>query len=238
MLPILYQNPDLIIYSYPLLMGLGWGAAYQIFMSGLPNTFSRSYSQIVFWGLFISSWIGAKVFFIITNSDGEVMVQNVNFWTGGGFVFYGGLIFGGLFLNIVRRLRPGDFTVIPNVLLPALAIGHAIGRLGCFLAGCCYGEVTDAVWGIHMHGEYRHPTQLLEAIGLTVLTFFLLQRRRSGRDLVPFYLVGYGCLRVFIELLRGDEVRGDWGGYSPSLTISFGLILLGTLLKFRKKSMA
>jgi phosphatidylglycerol:prolipoprotein diacylglycerol transferase len=235
MLPILYQSHEIIIYAYPLMMGLGWGIAYQLFMQGLPQTFSRSFSQFVFWGLFLSSWLGAKAFFLLTRPEDLKIAEDLSFWTGGGFVFYGGLILGTIFLSSLRLLKPKESATVFESLLPALPVGHAIGRIGCFLAGCCYGKVTSAFWAIHQHGADRHPTQLIEALGLGILGHLLFKRRALHKSLLAFYLMGYGSLRLMIEILRGDEVRGDWGGYSPSFLVSIALLGLGFILHFREK---
>jgi phosphatidylglycerol:prolipoprotein diacylglycerol transferase len=235
MLPILYQSPDLILYSYPLLMGLGWGIAYQIFFSEIDSSIPRWKAQILFWGIFLAAWVGSKVFFYLTYPK-DISLTEVSFWTGGGFVFYGGFIFGLLFL-IAFRMADKNFNIKwlwP--VLPALAIGHGIGRIGCLLAGCCFGKPTDFFWGIFLHDHYRHPTQLLEAIGLFVIGIFLLKSKSDKRKLVSIYLVSYGALRLFIEALRGDMVRGMWGMFTPSQWISLALIVSGTCLLILNKN--
>jgi phosphatidylglycerol:prolipoprotein diacylglycerol transferase len=235
MLPILYQSPNIVIYSYPLLMGLGWGVAYQFFMASLPRAFPRIFSQLIFCGLFLSSWVGSKFLFLLTRPEGKKLAEDLSFWTGGGFVFYGGLIFGGMFLYLVKILKPQQFPVLSSALLPALPIGHAIGRVGCYLAGCCYGEVTTAFWAIYQHGENRHPTQLMEAFGLGLIGYFLMKRRTLRKNLLAPYLLSYGGLRLMVELLRGDEVRGMWGGQPPSIVISVLLMGLGFFLYIQEK---
>lgn len=229
MLPILYQSPELILYSYPLLMGIGWGIAYQVFFSLI--TLSRLKAQLLFWGIFLSAWIGAKLFFILTSSGDTGLMMNSNFWMGGGFVFYGGLIAGFLFVSLFKWLDK-SFTVKDLwPVLPALTLGHAIGRIGCFLAGCCYGKPTESFWGVFMHGHHRHPTQLIEAFGLFIIGLILLKSKRSKIDLLSFYLIGYGVLRYGVELLRDDVIRGIWGAFTPSQWISILLIIAGILVK-------
>ena len=74
-------------------MGLGWGVAYQLFFASVD--LKNKFAQILFWGIFISSWIGSKLFFYLTTeslTQSEVLTQ-ASFWTGGGFVFYGGFLF-------------------------------------------------------------------------------------------------------------------------------------------------
>jgi len=229
MLPILFQSHDLIVYSYPLLMGIGWGVAYQIYFHLLSPAISRAQGQLVFWGIFISAWIGAKLFFYITLPShlGQNLISELSFWSGGGFVFYGGFLGGVIFLLACHKMgfKMNEDRLWP--ILPSLTIGHGIGRIGCALAGCCYGAPTNFFWGIQQHGFHRHPTQLIEAVSLIGLGIFFLKSHRSKRELVLIYLVAYGFLRFFIEVLRGDEVRGIWGTFTPSQWISMGLISLG-----------
>lgn len=236
MLPILFQSNGIIFYSYPLFMGLGWGIAYQVLFELLPSSFTRLRAQILFWGVFAFSWLGAKIFFLYTIPEqlSVSLIQETNFWLGGGFVFYGGFLGGVLFLAILKGLK---FPLSKDILwpiVPALTLGHATGRFGCFLAGCCYGKETDLFWGIHLHGADRHPTQLLEFTLLLSLGIYLLKSRQSKRFLISLYLVSYGLIRIGIESLRGDIIRGQWGALTPSQWISLGLIVAGVTLYLRK----
>ncbi len=235
MLPILFQSNGIVLYSYPLFMGLGWGVAYQILFELLPAHFTKLRAQILFWGLFAFSWLGAKIFFLYTIPDqlSSTLMQETSFWLGGGFVFYGGFLGGLLFLAILKGLKFPVTKEIVWSLVPALTLGHAVGRFGCFLAGCCYGNETDFFWGIHLHGANRHPTQLLEFFFLLVLGLFLLKSKQSKKNLISIYLVSYGVIRLFIENLRGDLIRGMWGPFTPSQWISVVLILAGAGVFFQ-----
>lgn len=229
MLPILYQNHDLILYSYPLLMGLGWGVAYQLFFA--KADIKAKYGQLLFWGIFLSSWIGSKLFFYFTTDslNQQNVLSQASFWTGGGFVFYGGLIFALTFIGLYKLLKFPLTCQNLWAMLPAVTLGHAIGRIGCLLAGCCFGNKTDLWWGIELHGAHRHPTQALESLGLFILAFFLLKAHASIKSFA-LYFMGYGILRFGIEILRGDEIRGMWGPLTPSQWISLAMILAGIVL--------
>jgi phosphatidylglycerol:prolipoprotein diacylglycerol transferase len=99
------------------------------------------------------------------------------------------------------------------------------------LAGCCYGKVTEAWWGIHLHGQYRHPTQILEALSLIILGFILIRIKHIPLVLAS-YLAGYGLIRFMIEILRGDLLRGSWAwGLTPSQWVSILLIFSGVSIK-------
>lgn len=233
MLPILFQNNSFILYSYPLFMGLGWGIGYQIFFEFLPETFTRLRAQILFWGLFVFAWLGAKIFFLYTvpHDLSASLMQESSFWLGGGFVFYGGFLGGLFYLLILKGLKfPLDRKILLSI-IPALTIGHAVGRFGCFLAGCCYGKETDWWWGIPLHGAHRHPTQLLEFLFLLSLGIYSL--RSKSKHLISTYLVCYGLIRLFIEALRGDLIRGEWGMLTPSQWISLALVGAGAFIFIR-----
>jgi len=236
MLPILYQSPELVLYSYPLLMGLGWGVGYQIFFALWPKSLPHWHGQVLFWGSFLFAWIGAKILFLLSYPDEipQGYLGAVSFWTGGGFVFYGGLLGGVLFLLFFKflfRLPLNKENFWPIV--PALTLGHGIGRVGCLLAGCCFGKETDWWWGIHLHGIDRHPTQIIEAVFLLALGIFLLKSKRGILELASVYLLSYGFMRFGIEFLRGDKVRGEWGFFTPSQWISLLLVGAGVLLLSR-----
>lgn len=233
MLPILYQSPELILYSYPLLMGLGWGVAYQIFFGHISRDYPTLKAQILFWGIFLFAWIGAKLLFYITYPEDKAQLMGqISFWTGGGFVFFGGFLGGLLFIAIWKFFDKKFSISVLWPMLPALAIGHAIGRIGCLLAGCCFGKPTELFWGIYLHDHYRHPTQLLESVGLFMLGIYLLKSKAPKKTLVSHYLISYGLLRFFIESLRGDIIRGEWGMLTPSQWISAALIISGISLIF------
>ena len=84
-----------------------------------------------------------------------------------------------------------------------------------------------------MHGHYRHPTQLLEATGLILLGLYFLKSHVEKKILLIRYLIIYGVLRLGVEALRGDEVRGLWGPLSTSQWLSLLLISIGLFLKIK-----
>jgi phosphatidylglycerol:prolipoprotein diacylglycerol transferase len=134
---------------------------------------------------------------------------------------------------------------------PGLALGHAIGRLGCFAAGCCYGKHTEAWWGVTFThplaekisgtplGVPLHPTQLLEsAVELAnfVLLAWMVKHKKFEGQVIATYLFVYGVARYFLEFLRGDPDRGSLfgGAMSGTQLISIGLVMLGGALWLRR----
>lgn len=164
----------------------------------------------------------------------------------GGQVFYGGLlagILGGMLGAKLAKVRLAD---MERVLIPMLPLGHALGRIGCVLAGCCHGMAYDgflalrypnSVLGLPPEQGY-FPVQILEAVanvGISGVLLLLDQKTRREWDLTLWYLLLYGIVRFGTEFLRGDELRGIWFGISTSAWISLGLVLLcGSLLVLRR----
>ena len=169
----------------------------------------------------------------------------------GGFVFYGGLaggIAGVLFSRKIHRLPVSDLL---SVSVPLLPLGHAFGRIGCALAGCCYGIAYSGLGSVtYTHsvtapnGVALFPVQISEALCLFLLAALLLRlffRRKPVGILVIVYLACYSAMRFLLEFLRGDAARGFWCGLSVSQWISCAIlfsILPGLFLipLFRRKS--
>jgi phosphatidylglycerol:prolipoprotein diacylglycerol transferase len=157
--------------------------------------------------LFVATMVPAAV------RDPAVLLQ-------GGLVFYGGPLAGipaGWIAS--RRFRLSPFAVA-DLAAPALTLGHALGRMGCFLGGCCFGRPWDGPWAVTFthflapaaHPPVpRHPVQLYEALvllALSLATQLGWTRARRAGQIGLAYVAAYGCWRFAAELLRGDELRG------------------------------
>lgn len=226
------------LFSYPLLMGAAWGLGLQIVkILDSRNTSRFKRLNLFLLGVFLFSWMGAKGFYLLSAdfSGKEQAIGNANFWLGGGFVFYGGLI-SGLVFTLAFAWKTRQSIKSFNIFVPALAIGHAVGRLGCFLAGCCYGAPYNGIGAVHMHGLDRYPTQLMEGLTLFALGLLFSAKRFQARKwLVLEYLAVYALVRFLIEFVRGDGIRGIYMyGMSTSQLVSLGfvsLLLAGYFLK-------
>jgi phosphatidylglycerol:prolipoprotein diacylglycerol transferase len=189
--------------------------------------------------------IGAKLlFFAVTYTPAEffelIRENGISYLMQGGLVFYGGLIGGiiGAFIgSLCVREKLYHYS---DPVVPTLPLAHAIGRLGCFFAGCCYGKVTDSWLGMEFPvgatglepGVKVIPTQLIES-GFNLLVFVFLiiftLRRRKGYTTLFVYMIVYGVERFLLEFLRGDEIRGFFGLLSTSQWISLALIAIGII---------
>lgn len=193
----------------------------------------------------IGAIIGAKALYFLVIAPKLIRLvpqidwsyQTLEMLLSGGYVFYGGL-FGGLLaaVSYCRRYRI-SLRAAADLCAPALPLFHAFGRIGCFLAGCCWG--IEAPWGIVYtqslaapNGVPLLPVQLVEAVCNLVICGILLVHERRVRDQPPtgngllLYAVLYASTRFVLEFLRGDAVRGRFLFLSTSQWIS-ALILIG-----------
>lgn len=164
-----------------------------------------------------------------------------------GAVFYGGLIFGILFawLYLRKTKKPiGGYTDIGAIGIPLF---HGIGRIGCFLSGCCYGVESKCGFVMHhsiideANGVRRFPVQLCEVVfnfALAAVLYVLLKKGKLQGKLLNVYLYAYPVFRFLDEFLRGDEYRGIWYGLSTSQWISLLLILGNTVFLLIARSKA
>ncbi len=170
-----------------------------------------------------------------------------------GGVFYGGLIAGILVGIWYMRRHSLPVWKVADVTAPAIAIGHAFGRVGCFAAGCCYGVPTEAPWGVTFTDSYSgtlvgvplniplHPTQLYSALGnLAIFAGLLWFYRRKKFDGQVFwvYVLSYGAFRFLVEFWRGDPRGSLFGGAlstSQFVAIIMVTVALGMLARLRMR---
>lgn len=170
-------------------------------------------------------------------------------------VFYGGLglaLVAGL-VYVRRHRMPLGATA--DIAAPALALGQAIGRLGCLFAGCCYGSACSLPWAVTFHDTRAHdltgvpldvalhPTQLYHALAdLAILTVCLrlLPRRRFAGQVFWTYMLLYAVLRGAVEFWRGDVARGVFAGghlsTSQIIAIPAAIVSLGMLLLLSRRA--
>jgi phosphatidylglycerol:prolipoprotein diacylglycerol transferase len=168
-----------------------------------------------------------------------------------GGVFYGGLIAALLvaFWYMRKTKLPGLKTA--DVFAPAVALGHGIGRIGCFMAGCCWGIECDRPWAVRFTNPTAfdlvgvplnrplHPTQLYESISEFVIfavLYRMIRQRHTEGAIIATYLVLYSAVRFVVEFYRFHEQGNLWGGpLDTSQWISLALFLLGTAYLMRAR---
>ncbi len=153
-----------------------------------------------------------------------------------GFVFYGGLIgaIGGLY--VYAKIKWDRFLDLLDVYASILPLGQAIGRIGCYLNGCCYGKRYYGLFAVKfiIDGQETRviPTWFIESafcLLLFVCMFLVSQSIHSG-IYTAVYLMSYSAFRFIIEFFRGDSIRGMWNGISTSQYISVLLFFSGVVI--------
>ena len=252
--PVLFQFGPITIYTYGVLVATGvllglWYARRQAPRAGLGRD--------TIWNLgiymVVAALVAAKVWLVL--SDWEYYMANpgailsaATLQSGG--TFYGGMFGGALAIVVYAYFYDLPVLAVSDTFAAAIPLGHAIGRLGCFAAGCCYGKPTTLPWGVTFTSEVAerlagtplgvplHPTQLYEAAA-EFLNFLLLvwlgARQRFTGQMIGAYFVLYGIERGTIELFRGDPGRTllFHGELSLMQVVSLGLVLTGALLWWR-----
>lgn len=253
MFPLLFEIPifgGVKIYTYGVLVALGfvagiWWTTREAKLAGIKSDFVL---DLAFY-IIIAALVGSRILYIFI--DWRRYVENpldvIKIWEGG-LVFYGGLIGAAVVSLYYIRKRRQSFLKVADIFMPGVALGHTIGRLGCFAAGCCYGRPADpnAWWAVVFPsnpfslapvGTPLVPSQLLEA-GTEFLIFLLLiffrRRKKFDGEVFLLYLVFYSVSRSVLETLRGDSVRGYLipGLLSTSQFISIGLVILAGIIYY------
>lgn len=185
--------------------------------------------------IIISSIIGARLYYVIMRWDyySQHPAYILQTWLGG-LAIHGGLIAAILSVLVYCRLRNQRFFFWADILIPAVALGQAIGRWGNFFNQEAYGYPTNLPWAMYIDGAYRHPTFLYESLWdllVFALLYFLIRRRRHHLGAIfAFYLIIYSVGRFFIEPFRTDSLM--IGPLRAAMVVSALCLLAGVLLLY------
>jgi phosphatidylglycerol:prolipoprotein diacylglycerol transferase len=231
-----------------LLVALGFLAAVSIGRwlgrrRGIPDTFMMDLGALCIG----SGIIGARILYVLLNLDffRENPLAVFKIWEGG-LVFYGGFIAAAVAAVLWTRRAKLSLTDVADICAPAVAIGQGIGRIGCLMAGCCYGKPAVCSWAVtYRHPEALaplgialHPTQAYEALGdlalgLGLILWFLRFKPLKG-TVFWAYLLGYGILRYSVETFRGDDRGVVLAALQPSQWIAvIAILIAATMLAVR-----
>ena len=172
--------------------------------------------------LIISGVAGARLMFVLLNIDiyRSDPLSAFRLWEGG-LVWYGGLILALTCAVIFLKINKMPVLKTGDLMMPYVALGQSIGRIGCFMNGCCYGKPTILPIGVTFDVSRGPviPTQLIEAAAMFAVYLILRKRLPSNGRTLFLYLILYSAFRFFIEFLRGDN-PAVWLGLTVSQLIS------------------
>lgn len=240
----LFSIGPVTIYGYGAMIGIGvlcciWMGMYRAKKYGMKE---EAVLDIAIYGL-LAGFLGAKLLYVIVEWK-TFLKDPMSVLGSEGFVVYGGIIMGVLAAIIYCKKKGYVFLEYFDLLCASIAIAQGFGRIGCFLAGCCYGRVTESALGVVFpagslapSGVKLLPTQLFSSAGDFGIMFALLwhfKRRKHVGDTGYTYMLLYGIGRFFIEFLRNDN-RGEVGALSTSQFISLFIVAAAVVLLLRNK---
>ena len=236
----LFSIGKFTIHGYGLMIGIGFLVAvlYGCYRCEKELRLSADhYSSIAIYTL-IFGWMGGKLMFILVEAE-NFLDDPLAVLGSSGFVVYGGIITGAITIFVYCKLKKLPFLSYMDALVPGVAINQGFGRLGCFLAGCCYGKETTSPISVVFPenslapaGVHLIPTQLYSAAYDFLLAAFMIfmSRRVSRRgDVSVIYFGGYAIGRFIIEFFR-DDPRGTVGVFSTSQFISIFTLIFAVVL--------
>jgi phosphatidylglycerol:prolipoprotein diacylglycerol transferase len=226
--PVLFHLGSLDVPSYGFFIGLGIlaGVAVYFYEAKKQGGFSEKGLYLAM-GSLVGGVLGAKI--LKWMIDYKYFFANLDNWPAllSGRTIVGGLIGGTIGVWITKKIL-GLKEKRGNLFAPAVALGVAIGRLGCFFRGCCYGTPTNLPWGVDFgDGIARHPTQLYESLFMLAM-FIYLEKVKDRPDVKPGQLfktlmIAYFIYRFLVEFIKVENTV--WLGLTIFQLISIGVIL-------------
>jgi phosphatidylglycerol:prolipoprotein diacylglycerol transferase len=254
------------VYWYGVMLAAGFGAGL-LHLTWLGRREGRDpsfASDLCFW-LIVGGILGARAAYVLGNwgefADQPLQIMRVD---KGGLVFYGGFFGAGLAIWLFARARRVPALQLFDYTLTALPLGHALGRIGCFINGCCQGslhtgwlsctyppksavwwsQVDDGLLSAEAHAALPvWPVQLFEAganLAIYLILFAAYRRKHTPGSLVALYFLLYSATRFGLEFLRGDLTnRVVLHGLTSAQWVSIGLfsaaLLLAYILRLRNR---
>ena len=237
----LFSLGPFTVYGYGLMIAIGILVAYVTaeYRAKKHGLDPDKIFYLVIWAV-VGGFAGAKVLYFLTRLKDIMENPRVLLDLADGFVVYGGII-GGIFSAMAYcKIKKMPFLKYFDLVMPSVALAQGFGRIGCFLAGCCYGRETDSALGIVFHNSSYAPnnvkllpTQLISS-GLDFLlcaVLILLDRKKKGDgQIAGAYLVLYSIGRFILEFYRGDLIRGNVGALTTSQFIAIFVAMAGVVM--------
>lgn len=240
MLPELFSIGPFTVHSYGLLIAIG--VILAVFIGDEIGKKAGLEEGTIFsmgiWGL-VGGIIGSKILYWITIFSAVIHNPKIILEFTNGFVVYGGLIGGVVAAVIYCKIKKQNFLFCFDIAAPMIALAQGFGRIGCFLAGCCYGQecavgFTFRNSSFAPNGVSLFPIQLVSS-GLNFMHFIILtylwKHKKDADGIVgAAYIILYSIGRFVLEFFRGDLDRGSVGSLSTSQFISIFTFLAGVVL--------
>jgi len=227
------------VHGYGFMIALGIFIAFTLVSKQIkPKGYNEEHVLNVVLISIGTGLLGSKLFYILLNFK-ELLENPLSVIGSEGFVVYGGIIIGTLCGYLYCRKNKLEFIKYANLIISVVPLCQAFGRLGCFMAGCCYGKETTLPIGVTFPvgsmapvGLKLLPTQLISSFGnlcIFCVTYYIFTKSKHENYTVPVYLLLYSVGRFCIEFLRGDAARGFVGILSTSQFISIFIFAIAII---------
>lgn len=243
MFPDLFSIGPLTLHTYGLFVAAGMIVGILVTMRlGKPRGFTSQQVMDMAFVMVLSGLIGSRLAYILMNIPyySTRPLDMVKLWQGG-LVFSGALIAAVLAMIWYAKRHAYNLWQIGDLWAPAAAVGQSIGRIGCFMAGCCYGKPTDRFWGVTFTDPRSiaplhvsiHPTQLYSSfvnLVIFIVLIILTGKKRFEGQVLLWFLILHSTGRLLIERFRGDDRGMLFGtGWTPTQVLAM-MILLGAII--------
>jgi len=254
--PVLFNIGGWPVYSYGVLLAAAYLAGLQLAVirarkAGLDG------AKVMDFGIYliIAALVGAKLMLVVVDFDYyRANPKEILSLARAGGVFYGGLIAALVVgLLLVRRYKLPVWKT-GDLIAPGIALGHVIGRIGCLMAGCCYGRPTTVPWAITFHNPLAglnvgtplevplHPTQLYDAGTELIILIGLLATEKKGKPFAGrtfwLYMLLYAITRYVVEIYRGDDRGVYFSTFSTSQLVSLAIVPISVFMLWRLRKKA
>lgn len=229
----LFSIGPVTVHGYGLMIAIGVVACLFLasYRAKKHNLSEEAVIDIAIYGL-LAGFLGAKLLYVLVEFE-RFIKEPMSVIGSEGFVVYGGIIFGISAAILYCKIKKLRFLEYFDLCAPSISIAQGFGRIGCFLAGCCYGRETDSFLGVVFPegcmapaGVKILPTQLIMSAGdflITAVLIWYYTRKKHTGDVGALYMLLYGVGRFLVEYLRSDD-RGGLGMFSTSQIISVGIV--------------
>jgi len=244
MYPVLFEIGPFQVRAYGTFIALAFLTAFTLlYRQARKQRFYPEKIMNLTMIILVSGIIGSRILHVLVNLSyyARNPVEIFFVWKGG-LAIYGGIFFATIVSYIYLKKNKIPFLRMADFIIPYLALGQSIGRIGCFFNGCCFGKPTDAhIWGVIFPGDivYRYPTQLYASFALFLI--FIILKRAQKRSFFTGYVLGLYSILYSVQRFLIDFLRGDTSRYLMGLTVSQIIsifLLTGTaliMLFFSKK---
>ena len=242
----LFSIGPFTVHGYGLMIAIGVLSAYYMveYRAKKKQMDWEKVFPLTVWSV-LGGFLGSKILYLLTRlpdilANPALLGSSIK----DGFVVYGGIIGGILTAWIYCKCTKWNFWKIFDIAMPAVAMAQGFGRIGCLLAGCCYGIELDPAnpLGIVFHNSAYAPndvallpTQIISSVLDFANCFVLLalsKKLKTDGQVASCYLIFYSIGRFVLEYFRGDLIRGNVGEFSTSQFISLFICLIGLVLLF------